>query len=59
MADVIISAILVKTSIKLSAIIQQVNDKTRDLFNTYRFHFISNNEIVRDLLLVIVVMGLI
>ena len=46
----VISAILVKKSRKLSTLIRHVNDKFRDLCNTFGFHFISNNKIVRDFL---------
>ena len=48
--DILISEILPKKSIALTAIIRRVNDEIKELCKEYNFNFISNERITRDFL---------
>ena len=48
--DVVISELLPKKSIAVTAIIRKANDRMRELCNNNKFHFISHQHITRDFL---------
>ena len=49
-SDIVVSGVLVKKNIRLSAIIRQLNDKVSDLCKECGFHFISDDKITREFL---------
>ena len=48
--DVVISEVLTKKNIAVTAIIRKVNDRVRELCKNNKFHFISHQHITRDFL---------